>query len=322
MVFKKWLRYNTFEAGGVIMKKVFKVIMNIVLYYLIVIAISFLFLVCDIKIDNGNWAVFLIFILPFFVVVFIHQIVKLYKNSQYNKVIPFSIKYKKLVDLNSKYKFNDITKTKLTIKENEYSRKGYERARAKNIILYHIENNELNVRDFIAKAHENKCIYDDYLCEFNNINDETPLKEIQKTGFTESQFRKYETKLLEIHKIKENIYNISIKVVVNYTTPSGKYSYSKNRVVEYEELVDLYLQWSNSKKYKITSKKERLLMNDKLRYDVLKRDNFSCKICGITAKDGAKLHVDHIVPVSKGGQTTISNLQTLCDRCNFGKSDK
>ena len=79
---------------------------------------------------------------------------------------------------------------------------------------------------------------------------------------------------------------------------------------------------ANSKKYKITSKKERLLMNDKLRYDVLKRDNFSCKICGITAKDGAKLHVDHIVPVSKGGQTTISNLQTLCDRCNFGKSDK
>ena len=42
----------------------------------------------------------------------------------------------------------------------------------------------------------------------------------------------------------------------------------------------------------------------------------------LTAKDGVKLHVDHIIPVYKGGKTTMSNLQTLCDRCNLGKSDK
>lgn len=67
---------------------------------------------------------------------------------------------------------------------------------------------------------------------------------------------------------------------------------------------------------------QRRLMTDSLRYDVLKRDGFRCQICGATAKDGYKLHVDHIVPVSKGGKTELSNLRTLCERCNMGKSDK
>ena len=58
------------------------------------------------------------------------------------------------------------------------------------------------------------------------------------------------------------------------------------------------------------------------RYDILKRDDYRCQICGVTAKEGAKLHVDHIKPISKGGLTVPDNLQTLCDRCNLGKSDK
>ncbi len=54
----------------------------------------------------------------------------------------------------------------------------------------------------------------------------------------------------------------------------------------------------------------------------MRRDGFKCQICGSTAKDGVKLHVDHIIPVSKGGKTEPKNLRTLCDRCNLGKSDK
>lgn len=67
---------------------------------------------------------------------------------------------------------------------------------------------------------------------------------------------------------------------------------------------------------------QRRLMTDSLRYDILARDGFRCQICGITAAEGAKLHVDHIFPVSKGGKTEPNNLRTLCERCNLGKSDK
>ena len=61
----------------------------------------------------------------------------------------------------------------------------------------------------------------------------------------------------------------------------------------------------------------------RLRFQVLARDKFTCRFCGASpAKDtSVNLHVDHIVPWSKGGKTTLSNLQTLCSTCNLGKSD-
>lgn len=63
---------------------------------------------------------------------------------------------------------------------------------------------------------------------------------------------------------------------------------------------------------------------DGIRYDVLRRNNFKCVICGDhpATNPKCKLHVDHIKPFSKGGKTKIENLRTLCSRCNIGKSDK
>lgn len=57
----------------------------------------------------------------------------------------------------------------------------------------------------------------------------------------------------------------------------------------------------------------------KLRYQVLLKDNRLCQNCGRGIKQGATLHIDHIIPVAKGGKTEIENLQTLCDKCNYGK---
>lgn len=61
----------------------------------------------------------------------------------------------------------------------------------------------------------------------------------------------------------------------------------------------------------------------RLRFLVNRRDRFTCRACGRSpANDiGVVLHVDHIIPWSKGGETTLDNLQTLCERCNLGKSD-
>lgn len=53
---------------------------------------------------------------------------------------------------------------------------------------------------------------------------------------------------------------------------------------------------------------------------VFERDGYTCQYCGAKAPD-AELHVDHIVPVSKGGGNSLDNLVTACAACNLGKSD-
>ena len=64
-------------------------------------------------------------------------------------------------------------------------------------------------------------------------------------------------------------------------------------------------------------------INLRLRFRVLQKDNFKCCACGASpAKDpSVELHIDHIILWSKGGETTIDNLQTLCSKCNLGKRD-
>lgn len=57
----------------------------------------------------------------------------------------------------------------------------------------------------------------------------------------------------------------------------------------------------------------------KLRWAVMNRDGFRCRYCG-SGRDGAALEIDHVVPSSRGGETTINNLVTSCRDCNQGKS--
>lgn len=62
-------------------------------------------------------------------------------------------------------------------------------------------------------------------------------------------------------------------------------------------------------------------INWRLRALVLMRDSARCRMCGAGPSDRVRLHVDHIVPWSKGGETILDNLQILCNVCNIGKSD-
>jgi uncharacterized protein YozE (UPF0346 family) len=59
-----------------------------------------------------------------------------------------------------------------------------------------------------------------------------------------------------------------------------------------------------------------------LRFEVFRRDDYRCQICGASASNRARLEVDHKVPVANEGTDDMSNLWTLCFECNRGKGTK
>jgi hypothetical protein len=65
----------------------------------------------------------------------------------------------------------------------------------------------------------------------------------------------------------------------------------------------------------------RQAIKKSVRFEVFKRDSFSCQYCGAKSPD-VVLEVDHIKPVAEGGDNSILNLVTACRACNAGKSDK
>lgn len=65
-------------------------------------------------------------------------------------------------------------------------------------------------------------------------------------------------------------------------------------------------------------KVKRKAVSKKTRFEVFKRDSFTCQYCGRKAPD-VVLHIEHINPVSKGGKNTLMNLVTSCVECNLGK---
>jgi hypothetical protein len=68
--------------------------------------------------------------------------------------------------------------------------------------------------------------------------------------------------------------------------------------------------------------KENIFPYLRLRFEVFKRDNFTCQYCGRNVKeDKVKLHIEHIIPKAKGGKNASDNLTTSCWECNSGKAE-
>lgn len=116
--------------------------------------------------------------------------------------------------------------------------------------------------------------------------------------------------------------------------PLSKYSVSayKGRFGTWRKALEAFVEYIN--KTEPNDLKDSLLgasrikkgsrsVSWRMRFLVMRRDDFRCKKCGRSpATDkGIVLHIDHNKAWAKGGETVIENLQTLCSVCNIGKSD-
>jgi len=114
-------------------------------------------------------------------------------------------------------------------------------------------------------------------------------------------------------------------VVLFYEYRFGTWSNALEKFVAYvnkEENASL----ENMKTLKIdpnTQHKTNRGINLQLRFIVMKRDNFKCQKCGRSPATDPSiiLHIDHKTAWANSGETVLENLQTLCSKCNIGKSD-
>ena len=59
------------------------------------------------------------------------------------------------------------------------------------------------------------------------------------------------------------------------------------------------------------------------RWRIFERDNFRCIYCGVSSLDeDVTLHLDHVIPVTKGGTNTADNIVTSCKSCNSSKNNR
>lgn len=246
-----------------------------------------------------------------------NESLKVKREREY--VAETSEKIKKIVELNKEYELKELDYPLTRISNPEYSRKSLERLTGEDILKYHIENNINFLREDIEKAVYNNMKLEQYYKEVNKIKEQVLEYDID---IDVEDFKIYEDEILESLIYSKDKYLLNIVIEAFYESTRGYTYNNKYWDFDFEDILKIYNDWKKGKKFQVTPKRERQVMNSSIRYNVFKRDNYTCQICGATAKDGAKLQVDHIIPVSKGGKTVMSNLQTLCDRCNMGKSNK
>ena len=138
-------------------------------------------------------------------------------------------------------------------------------------------------------------------------------------SFSNEQYMKLEDTLYRRRKLRAPQFRLDIRKI--YTSPKKRNHYQDQGFFFASTFIYMCDQLYRYEEKERNISKERKLMTNTLRYQILQRDGFRCQICGRSQEDGVILHIDHIKPVSKGGKTEPSNLRVLCADCNLGKGD-
>lgn len=273
---------------------------------------------------KGFW-IFLLIILV--VVAFIYLVFLIKKlevkhlTKLRNNVLATSERYKELVSVIDEIGFHKDVEQVYTFVQPVNTKPKFDKFNFDLFFKSKVSDEFYRMNKLISKVKQNKEKYSEFQELFNTIYSSVP------NGAKKRDIEYYDIEKKMLLECRNMITTDPIIVcLVRYTSPQGRNNYENTKTYTFQDLIRfrdniiIETEEKNSEAYR--KKVERGKMSDSLRYDVMKRDGFRCKLCGREAEDGAKLEVDHIMPISKGGKTTMSNLQTLCKECNRGKRDK
>ncbi len=241
--------------------------------------------------------------------------------SRYNKllakVLKLSMKIRKIEELNKQSKFRSF-QSSYTYSLICNSKAQFDRVSLFSVLQNRVKEDEQHFRKLIPLVVLNQKRYSQYSSKFEKILSFEDSEQL----FTQFKyFRLIEQRECNARRIRPAI-DIDFKIECLYCSPKGQNYYRNEETFHLNDIERALKGIENQRTTAITREHERSMMTNSLRYDIMKRDNFTCVLCGRSAMDGVKLHIDHIKPIAKDGKTEPANLRTLCDICNSGKSDK
>lgn len=274
---------------------------------------------------DGNGSVFIIVFLILGLIALVFFAVIKVINAKNEKIVSSHSKsLAKLAEINNATKFHDVKNHFKLFKH--YDNKGhYLKIEPSYLMSSYIRDNIVFFVDYVQKVKENQETYNQYMSNVRIIQSEITEDECKQLKVSLRAYKAVEKKLFST-MVKKPVCDCKFTVKMSYSSPAGKVNLDKSASFNFADIVVSLNSVSRSsldyETKKILNTVERGEISDSLRYDVLRMSNFRCSICGASAQEGARLHVDHIIPVSKGGKSELSNLRVLCERCNVGKSNK
>lgn len=195
-------------------------------------------------------------------------------------------------------------------------------------LTYQLQFIHAEVIDQINNASQNNRLYAEYLTEIYSLG--SPGNFLIEIGNLKyEKLLAAEKQLIEKHTYPIPIIDFNIIVTLHCSQINGRIYAKKNEVFCADDILGLIKRLKNRNGtfyrdreiWNSICRVERGKVSNKLRFSIYQRDGYRCCKCGIS-QAYAQLEIDHIVPISKGGKSVYSNLQTLCHKCNVEKGNK
>lgn len=230
-----------------------------------------------------------------------------------------------LNEINNRYEFYpDICFDQYHTYDNEVS---YNNISCADYLIYQLQFIRKKLFNQIKNVNINRQQYFKYIDEVKSITQFGKFK--SPIGrFKLNKLIKAEKQLLEKRTYQAPITQFSLMVTLYCSTINGRIYDRKNESFSVDQIVAFNKKLNNKNGNFYNDREiwdsicrvERGKVSNRMRFSVYERDGYKCRNCGVS-ESYARLEIDHIIPIAKGGKSTYDNLQTLCHRCNVEKGD-
>lgn len=251
------------------------------------------------------------------------------RNRKYvDFVNEHSLAIRAIKELNSKYKFSSIYP--LIYKNCYDTTRNFENVSCKDYLIYQFHLNTLRVRRIIKSRNNNISKEIDYKSKVDLVKDKLGNFDVSIEDLNEEKLRNIESIVFNdlIEKVNTDFYaEVHLYLTrgrIHRVVDEKKESFDLNEIIDVLKSIDSSQlidgrRFYSGEVWKSIERVERAKVSKELRQEIFERDGYTCVNCGSTEKES--LEIDHIMPISKGGKTEPSNLQTLCRNCNIRKGN-